>query len=184
MKRDYDDLAVRLHCASAALVLLLFAMGRLTGLIPRGPARVDVWSAHLLIGLALAGVFAMRIAWRLKTPPLSDDPGPLGGAARWMHAALYGALGLVLVLGVINAFAHAFPLFNRVKLPQLGGAGFRETANLWHGTAANLLVALVSAHAAAAVLHHLWLEDRVLARMIPALREEAGLKRSQNENEA
>jgi len=176
MKRDHDDRTVRLHWATAALVLVLFAMGRLTGFMPRGPARVDVWSVHLLVGVVLAGVFAIRLAWRRRRAAPTLDRGPAAAAARWVHAALLGSLGLVLLLGVINAFAHAFPVFNVVKLPQLGDAGFSRTANLWHGAAANLLIALATAHAAAALLHHFWLGDRVLSRMIPALRGKAESK--------
>ncbi len=167
--RAYDKAAVRLHWASALLVVVLFAMGRLTGLMPRGPLRIDVWSVHLTLGAILIGLLAARLATRVKGP----TPSAANPFAKLGHAVLYGLLILVLALGVINAFAHAFPLFNLVKLPQLGDSAFRASANLWHGWAANILIALALGHVLAAAVHYTVLKDDILARMIPGLRKRA-----------
>jgi cytochrome b561 len=51
----YDRTTITLHWATAILVAIQFLIGRTTNFLPRGPLRVDIWSAHVLFGFALAG---------------------------------------------------------------------------------------------------------------------------------
>ncbi len=60
----YDKVTIRLHWATAALVSILWVMGRTIGFMPRGPLRLDMWSVHILLGTMLTGVLVARIVWR------------------------------------------------------------------------------------------------------------------------
>jgi cytochrome b561 len=165
----YDKLTVRLHWATAALVTLLWIMGQTTGWLPRGPLRVDVWSIHILLGLALACVLIWRIVWRLgpgRALPAADR-GLLNVLAKITHYLLYLLLVAVVALGIVNAFAHAFPLFNAWAFPGIGDKDFRGMINHWHKLAANGVAIVALAHAVAALVHHYILKDGVLRRMSP-----------------
>jgi len=167
----YDLVTIRLHWATAGLVALLWTVGRTTSWMPRGPWRVDVWSVHVLLGVALTGVVVARIIWRLRRgrTSIASEAGSSDIAATIVHFALYILLVAVLALGIVNVFAHGFPMFNLWKLPKVGDADFEHTINAWHGLVANVLVALAALHSAAALGHHFVRRDGVLGRMIPGL---------------
>jgi cytochrome b561 len=170
---SYDAVTIRLHWATALLVVLLWSIGRLTPFLPRGPLRIDIWSVHVLLGFTLAAVLIARIAWRLtrgrRLPPAEHGIRHLLATAT--HGLLYLLLVTVVGLGVTNVFAHAFPLFNIWHFPMLGDAGFGRMINGWHNLVANLIALVALFHAAAALLHHYAVGDGVLRRMWPGIAE-------------
>ncbi len=165
----YDTRTRIYHWTSAVLVVVLWIMGRTTGLLPRGPFRVDVWSVHVLLGFGLAAVFALRLFWRFgsKRRGPRREAGWLHRLAAIVHAGLYGLLAVVVILGLVNAFVRAFPLFNLVKLPDFGLGALKHDVNSWHDLAANILAGIVGLHVVAALYHHLILRDRTLVAMLP-----------------
>jgi cytochrome b561 len=168
----YDPVTRGLHWATAGLIVTLWVMGQTTGWLPRGPARVDVWSVHVLLGFALACVLVARIVWRMG--PGRSLPATAYGlfniVAKATHYALYALLIAVVTLGITNAFAHGLTMFNLWKLPGGGDKAFTHMINGWHELAANMLVAVALLHAVAALFHHYMLKDGVLARMAPRFR--------------
>jgi cytochrome b561 len=166
----YDKTTIRLHWATAALVSILWLMGRTIGFMPRGPLRIDMWSVHVVLGTALACVLIARIIWRAtngrKLP--SIDHSTLHLLSRAVHWLLYLLLATVVVLGVINVFTHAFPFFNVFRFPKIGTGDLRMKINHWHDLTANIIMAVALLHATAALLHHYVIKDSVLRRMWPA----------------
>jgi cytochrome b561 len=167
----YDAITIRLHWATALLVVLLWTIGRITPFLPRGSFRIDIWSVHVLLGFTLAAVLIARIGWRLtrgrRLPPAERGIRHLLAAAT--HGLLYLLLVTVVALGVVNVFAHAFPLFNLWHFPKFGDAGFGRAINGWHNLAANVTAAVALFHAAAALFHHYVVHDGVLRRMSPRI---------------
>lgn len=165
----YDAITIRLHWITAALVVLLWTIGRVTPFLPRGPLRIDVWSVHMLLGLTLAIVLIARIGWRLtrgrRLPPAERGIRHLLATAT--HGLLYLLLVAVVALGITNAFAHGFPLFNLWHFPKFGDADFGRAINGWHNLAANVIAAVALFHATAALFHHHVVRDGVLRRMWP-----------------
>jgi cytochrome b561 len=165
----YDKITIRLHWATAALVTILWLMGRTIGFMPRGTLRIDMWSMHILFGTALVCVLIARIIWRVtrgrKLPPANHDARELLALA--VHWLLYLLLAAVVVLGVINVFTHAFPLFNTWRFPKVGDSALTANINNWHGLIANIIMAVALLHASAALFHHYVIKDTVLRRMWP-----------------
>jgi len=60
----YDSTTIWLHWPTVALVAILWILAQVTGWLPRGLCRSAVWSTHVVLGLTLAVVLAMRILWR------------------------------------------------------------------------------------------------------------------------
>src|SRR5262249_5079136 len=122
----------------------------------------------------LAGVILVRIFWRLiygrRLPPA--DRGALQLIATTVHGLLYALLLSVATLGVINVFAHAFPLFNLWHFPGLGSGDFAREINGWHNLAANVIAALALCHALAALFHHYVIKDGLIGRMWPSAPDE------------
>jgi cytochrome b561 len=162
---------IGLHWASAALVVVLWVIGQTVDFAPRGALRVDYRSLHIVLGTLLAVLLAGRVAWRLTRggvlPPL--DTGLIGRLAGAAHLLLYALLVTAVGLGLTNAWVRGDSLFNLVSLPSFapGDRALRESIGDWHALAANALLILAGAHAAAALLHHVWWRDATLRRMLP-----------------
>ena len=167
----YDGTTILLHWATAILVAVLWVLGQVSDWFPDGPVNTGLWSSHVVLGFALAGVLVWRVAWRLKggrALPAADD-GALHVLAKATHYGLYLLLGTVVALGVLNAFVRGYPIYGFFHLPQVGDRAWRHAITDWHGLAANVALALAGFHAAAALVHHYVLRDGLVSRMAPGL---------------
>jgi cytochrome b561 len=89
--------------------------------------------------------------------------------AKVTHYTLYVLLGLVVVVGIIDAAYRGFNVFGVWwSVPQFGSgdAATRHRINEWHEFAANVLMVVVAVHGLAALGHHYVWRDRLLDRMI------------------
>lgn len=172
----YGVPAKTLHWGIVLLLLILFPLGwYMTGL-PLGLEKFDAYQLHKSLGLVILAVMLIRLLWRWRDPP----PPPQAGlprlmqiAAKFTHAALYGALFLQIGLGITMSFkANApisfFGLFNLPNplTPDKQMAEWLSTAHSWTG---NAIVSLIALHAGAALWHHFVRHDDVLRRMLPII---------------
>jgi cytochrome b561 len=165
----YDATTVRLHWATAALVLLLWGTAQCIDYFPKGAPRWNARSVHMLLGLVLAVVLVWRIRWRASAGrrlPALGSPG-LRLAGVGMHRLLYLLLVAVVALGVLNAWVrgdHVFQLFEIAPL-DAGNKALRQTVGTLHEYGANAILTLAGLHALAALFHHYVLRDGLLDRM-------------------
>ncbi|HEY0420854.1 MAG TPA: cytochrome b/b6 domain-containing protein, partial [Acetobacteraceae bacterium] len=109
----YDGLEITLHWATAILVATLYLLAQAWGFVPRGtPVRHEMQAIHVSLGLLLAAVLILRIAWRAgpgrRLPPASTSMVELAGQA--VHYLLYGLLVAVVGLGFCFRWANQDPL--------------------------------------------------------------------------
>ncbi|MGH1571148.1 cytochrome b [Methylobacterium sp. P31] len=153
----YDHTTVALHWLMVGLVLVLWLTGTfLEDLVPKGPLRSGIWSAHFSLGFILVIVVVSFFTWRRtegRRLPV-EDPGLLHRVAMATHLSLYLTLFVVVALGIANAFVRGVSLIGPLSLLQLGDPAWRRPLTHWHGFASHLLVALALFHAAAALVHH------------------------------
>ncbi|MGE7136914.1 cytochrome b [Luteibacter sp. NPDC031894] len=163
----YDRPTIVMHWLMTLLVIVQWTIGRTTGLLPRGPLRVDIWSVHVLLGVSIALVLVARIVWRLRRGRRLPGVGTAleRAAASIVHIGLYVVLAVVVVLGFANTYVHGFPLFNVLTLPGKQDLATILRVNNWHGFAANVLAVLILLHTVAALFHHYVRRDGVLRRM-------------------
>lgn len=164
---SYDRRTVLLHWWTAGIVIFQWVVGQLNHLLPKGPLRLNIWSVHVLVGFALVAIILIRMWWRSTRGRQLPPPGGAITkiAAKGVHALLYVFLVGVAGLGILNTFAHGFPLFGMWNFPKVGGKDYAHVANDWHALAANILVVLALLHALAALFHRYVLKDGILARM-------------------
>ena len=165
----YDATTIRLHRLTVALVAILWILGQVTGWLPRGPFRLGVWSTHVMLGLLLAVVLAMRIVWRAgfgsALPPAGA--GVLHWLAKGTHYALYLLLLAVVILGIANASYMGFDLYGALTVPRFGHGdpATERSIDTLYEWAANLVVFTAFFHASAALGHQYIWRDRLLQRM-------------------
>jgi len=173
-REHWGHVSIALHWLTAVLVLGLLLVGFLMESLPNTPFKREVYVWHKSFGLIVGALTLLRIGWRLAQP----SPRLPAEMARWKryaaragHAGLYLLLLLMPVSGALYNYASNFrtPLFDLVLLERAGSIDreLRAVAGAIHEWAAWALVALLLAHAAAALSHHYRWKDRVLHRMAP-----------------
>jgi cytochrome b561 len=141
------------------------------------PTRQMLMEVHrqlgLLVLLALVGRLITRVKMGLANHSRYSS-SLLRIAAILAHAAMYGAMAGIAVLGwaLTNAHAVHLRLLQIVPLPSIVGADsdLADSLNDWHIAAAWLLLGLVVLHVSAALWHHFRLRDSVLIAMLPGNR--------------
>lgn len=165
----YDRRTIVLHWLTALLVVTLWGLAQVIDFFPSG-ARVWPRSAHILLGVTLAVVYAIRVAWRgtkgKSLPPA--DRGLVGLAASVVHYGLYAIVAATLLLGLGFEAVRADNILNLGRLPSIapGDKALRDMIGDWHGTAANIVLILAGLHAAAALFHQYVMKDNLLHRMM------------------
>ena len=172
---SYDSVAIALHWTTAALVVLLFALGQSWGWFPR-PTRHLMIVTHMSFGIILTGVVLTRIVWRFvlghQASPL--EKGWVRLASATVHYLLYALLLAQAVLGFLSRWVgnEAMSFFGlRIPSP-FTGAGHSAADQIQdiHNWVGWTIVVLAFGHALAALYHHYALHDRVLGRMFPPAR--------------
>ena len=166
----YDRVTILLHWATVAIVVALFALAWFPGVI-----KASIFY-HKTIGILLLGLIPIRILWRLflgrKTNTSASEPLLLRLGAQAAHLALYALLLIVPLLGWLYQDAKALPVYAfGIELPMLTYYNREQAALIFEikKIAAYGLLALIVAHAGAAIVyHHMMRKDGVLRSMLPS----------------
>ncbi len=175
-------LSVILHWLSATALFGALAGGlyvhRLSSCCAAG--HWAAYNLHASLGLALLALVALRALVRLLRPwPAlpADTPYWQHLVARATHTALYVLMIALPLAGwsVVSApgCCHINPfVFDQLVLPSLDPAPIpdRATAFAIHSALAWIAIGLIALHASAAVFHHVFYKDDILARIVPFLR--------------
>ena len=172
----YDRPTIALHWTVAVMVALLWGLGQLTGAFGQ-PWNGIILSTHVVIGVLLVLVLAVRVGWRLTRGRHLAETGPrlMQLLAITVHYVLYILVAVALVLGLFAEWVRGDSIFGLFALPApttLGPLGdntrdFRHQLIGIHGLVANWILILAAMHAAAALFHQYILRDGLLGRMLP-----------------
>ena len=172
----YTPTAIALHWLMALLILGLLGVGLTMTALPLSPFKLQVYSWHKWAGVSAFLLVCLRLAWRLghRPPALpSGMPGWQRHAAHGMHHLLYLLMFAIPLSGWLMSSAKGFQTvyFGIIPLPDLlqKNKELGELLELVHSSLNFTLAGLVVAHIAAALKHHLFDRDEVLARMLPFL---------------
>jgi len=171
----YTNVAVALHWLIAALVVAQLILGWCMIEIPKQPVGVRAFwfNLHKSIGMTIALLVLVRVAWRLRhpAPPLpASVPAWQRRAAAANHALLYACLLGMPLVGFLGSTFSGYPIkYFGILLPQWGFKspplkGFFSAVHLGFAWTFMTLIAL---HTAAALKHLLIDRDGVFWRMWP-----------------
>lgn len=168
---QYDGFSILLHWLTVALVATLWILGQTLSFFPKGAPREAALSTHIVLGMSVAVVLAVRIAWRASAGrrlPLADS-GRMGRIAHSVHYGLYVLLVVTVMLGLSRAWLGGNQVFHWFAFSKPAFATRPLTGNVGglHGDLADIVVIVAGLHAAAALAHHYVLRDSVLRRMLP-----------------
>lgn len=170
---SFGATAKLLHWGAAALLAGAFILGLMLDDFPRGASRDTAMMVHYSLGTLVFGLVVIRLLRRLLVPPPPVEGSAMVRlAAGAMHWALYAAMVALPLTGAFDRWARGRRLvvFGDVTLPPPFAIGGGRVWKEAHELIAYTLVALVIAHVAAALWHHLVLKDGTLRRMLPFAR--------------
>lgn len=165
---------ILLHWLTA--VLVAFAVTTVLGRewLESDVARQRLLDLHRLLGLGVLGLSVGRavMSRALGAARVNEHPTPLLARMTTVgHGTLYLALVAVPLLGWAQwgASGKSMTLFGALSIPPLLGhdRDLAETLAQAHEFLAWLLLALIAAHAVAALWHHYYRRDQVLRSMLP-----------------
>ena len=183
----YTKVAVTLHWLIAALVVAQLILGWSMIEIPKQPVGVRAFwfNLHKSIGITIALLVLVRIAWRFRhpAPPLpASVPAWQRRAAAANHALLYACLLGMPLVGFLGSTFSGYPIiYFGILLPQWGFnspplKGFFSAVHLGFAWTFMTLIAL---HTGAALKHLLINRDGVFWRMWPRASRESASPRIQ-----
>lgn len=173
---QYSNVMVALHWLMAVLIAAVFATIEFREFFERGSVeRETLKSLHFMLGLSVLTLVVVRLAIRGQQRPPAIEPPPAAwqkGVSALVHVALYAIMVAMPILGwlILSGEGKAVPFFG-LTLPPLMAEN-KDLAKVFeeiHETGGNVLYVLIGLHAAAALVHHYWMRDNTLTRMIPAL---------------
>lgn len=176
----YGSAAKTFHWLTAAGIMVMIPLGIIANGAPQdGPEalawKVQLFSAHKTLGIAVFVVAILRILWAMSQPkpaPLHPDRMLEHFAAETVHKLLYGSLLLVPISGWVEHAATSgfapilWPLGQTLPfVPQ--SPEMAEIAAALHIIFERVLVISLVLHIGGALKHALWDRDQTLARMLP-----------------
>ncbi|HMV55367.1 MAG TPA: cytochrome b [Rhodocyclaceae bacterium] len=172
----YTATAVTLHWLVALGIFGAFSLGLYMHELPLSPTKLKLYSYHKWAGVTIFLFVLIRLAWRATHPPPplpAAMPAWQRTVAHALHHLLYLLMVAIPITGWLMSSAKGFQTvwFGLVPLPDLldKNKELGDTLALVHKTLNLTMAALVISHVAAAVKHHVFDRDDVLARMLPFL---------------
>ena len=172
--KRYDSNTIFLHWITAFIVIFQFLSAEFWDFFPR-PEKHFLILCHMSLGAALAIILIIRIPWRIFFGLKISETSPtiLDRGANALHYLLYVLLVLQMPLGFFTRWTDNHPLdVFGLLIPSPLGPCAKATGDFVdqiHDINAWVIMGLAGVHTAAGLLHHYWLRDGVLRRMIPNL---------------
>jgi cytochrome b561 len=176
-RKGFGWVSILIHWTSALLILFLFGLG----IYMVGLGYYDDWyhkgpELHISLGLIVLLLMLVRVVWRIINPTPVDLAKPMHNiAAKLVKAGLYLAIFVVLISGYLITTAEGQPasMFNLLKFPvliELTAANV-DLAGKLHEYFAWGIIALVVLHVSGALMHHFFMRDRTLVRMLKPVKK-------------
>jgi superoxide oxidase len=173
----YGSLSIGLHWLMLLLLAAVYACIELREFYPRGSDPRNALKAwHFMLGLSVLILVVIRIIARLLGPTPEIKPQP----PRWqllpahaVHLFLYALMIGMPIAGwlILSAEGARIPFFG-LELPALIGADKDLAHDIedWHKLFGTIGYYVIGVHAAAALIHHYFMRDNTLLRMLPGRR--------------
>jgi cytochrome b561 len=177
----YHGVAIALHWLIGLALIAQIVGGALLDTLPPGSTQMfEAYQLHKSNGIIILLLSLLRLAWRLshRAPPMpAHMPSWERRAAGITHGLLYALMLGIPLMGwaMVSVSPWNIPtvLYGVLPWPHLplGGpnASLEGVFKGAHEALAISAALLIALHIAAALRHHFWLKDQILARMIPWL---------------
>jgi cytochrome b561 len=173
----YGAVAKFLHWSIVILIIAQYVIAEAADELPDGLDKFAMITRHKSLGMLVLALALARIGWKLANRGL-PRPVSMPRVQRIAAAAGHGLLYLLLlaqpITGWMMSSAANYPVtfFGLFQFPALVGAdhALHEALEEVHEALFGAIVVIAVGHALAAILHHVWMKDDTLRRMLPFVR--------------
>jgi len=170
----YGSALIALHWLTLLLMVALYTCIELREYFPKGSdTREALKTWHFMLGLLIFALVWIRLIARFSRPVPDIVPTPPKWQLHLAHLvdfAIYIFMIAMPLLGwaVLSGEGKPVPFFG-LELPPLIGQneGLAEQLEEIHAIGGTVGYYLVGLHAAAALIHHYFMRDNTLKRMLP-----------------
>ncbi len=173
-RRSYGTIAKSFHWLMFLMIGGMFPLGYVMSDMAISPQKLQLYSWHKSFGMVILALAILRLAWRLLRPPPPLDHAASNrerAAAHGVHGLLYACLFALPMSGWLMSSAAGLPVvaFSLWQLPDPIGVSEPDRLLLLtiHMSIGFCLLALLAAHVAASLYHHIARRDDTLRRMLP-----------------
>ena len=133
--------------------------------------RIDLENIHILIGITIFYFVLLRLIWKLFNPSPKSEHNFFKGQnliAKTNHFLLYVGIFAITISGVLKKLYMGEKLNFFIFQYAFKDSNFQLADSFYtlHIYANYLLIALVSLHILATVVHHIFFKDKILKKML------------------
>ncbi len=169
----YGQLSIIMHWSMLVLFMGVYACVQLREVLPKGHfLKAPLLGVHAVMGIGIFTLVWLRLLGRLSPRPAIVPTPPVwqGFMASVLHIALYALMILTPLLAWLMLAAAGKPLPYwgvAIPAPVAVDPTLARALKGWHEWLGNAGYWLIGLHACAGLLHHYWLKDNTLKRMLP-----------------
>ena len=167
---EYGLISKLLHWISAILLFIQIPLGFYLVDLDFGPERLTVEDIHVTMGLFIFYLVILRLLYKIFNPTPKLEPSVFKGQkflAKINHIMLYVAILSITISGIFKKLFNGETLviiFKKIKIQDNFELG--ELFYDIHVYSNYLLIALITIHLMAVVIHKLFFNDNLLKKIL------------------
>ena len=168
---EYGLLAKLFHWITFIVLIVQVPFGFYLVGLEFSDRRIDLENIHILIGISVFYFVLIRLFWKLFNPNPKSEHSFFKGQdliAKTNHFLLYVSVFAITISGVLKKLYMGEKLNFFIFKYAFKDSNFQlaDSFYLLHIYANYLLIALVSLHILATVVHHFFFKDKILKKML------------------
>ena len=168
---EYGLLAKMFHWVTFVILITQIPFGFYLVGLEFSDRRIDLENIHILIGITIFYFVLLRLIWKLFNPSPKSEHNFFKGQnliAKTNHFLLYVGVFAITISGVLKKLYMGEKLNFFIFKYAFKDTNFQlaDTFYVVHIYANYLLIALVSLHILATVVHHVFFKDKILKKML------------------
>ena len=167
---EYGLISKLLHWISAVLLFAQIPLGFYLVDLDFGPERISLENIHITVGLSIFYLVILRLLYKLFNPTPKLEPSIFKGQrflAKLNHVLLYVTILSITISGIFKKLFNGETLviiFKKIKIQDNFELG--ELFYDIHVYSNYLLIALITIHLMAVVIHKLFFNDNLLKKIL------------------
>ena len=168
---EYGLLAKLFHWITFIVLIAQIPFGFYLVGLDFSDRRIDLENIHILIGISVFYFVLIRLVWKLFNPSPKSEHNLFKGQAliaKANHFLLYVSIFAITISGVLKKLYMGEKLNFFIFQYAFKNSNFQLADSFYalHIYANYLLIALVSLHILAVIVHHIFFKDKILKRII------------------
>ena len=168
---EYGLLAKLFHWVTFIILIAQVPFGFYLVGLEFSDRRIDLENIHILIGITIFYFVLLRLIWKLFNPSPKSEHNFFKGQnliAKTNHFLLYVGIFAITISGVLKKLYMGEKLNFFIFQYAFKESNFQlaDSFYVMHIYANYLLIALVSLHILAVIIHHILFKDKIVKKML------------------